>query len=357
MKIIKPITGMMKIITKLVYKRLFWGLLLTNVLVVVWYKAQHNEFGQMGAIPLPPSLRDVYLVNQRTRESVKNWIEDKDYASPPSLFNYGLPTHFRNMINLNVGNSPIGHDLVSWLGEHLIHNGARHVPRRLNYLEIGVSVGKCLMTQLEHFGRRAIVVAFDVEEINPSFAAMLQPGNPLVLGTWTEERLRPGAVTLRRIAGSPHVDTIKAFTSPSGGELRYLASDEFNLEGWLRLRALAGQSPFELIYSDAFHTYDALLFEAEQLLQLGLINFNNFAIVWDDCAGDMLTDAACPILQMLRKAGANAPKISFALYHIGGWLGVNEVEHGTCIATTLNLKDLHVQDADFSLLKNFAPCE
>ena len=339
--------------------------------MVVWYKAQHNEFGQMGAqasktlkskaIPLPPSLREVYLVNQRTRESVKNWIEDKDYASPPSLFNYGLPTHVRHMINVNVGNSPIGHDLVSWLGEHLIHNGARHVPRhqprRLNYLEIGVSVGKSLMTQLEHFGPRAIVVAFDVEEINPTFAAMLQPGNPLVLDTWTEERLRPGTVTLRRIAGSPHVDTIKAFTSPSGGELHYLASDEFNLEGWLRLRALAGQSPFELIYSDAFHTGDALLFEAKQLLQLGLINFNNFAIVWDDCVGDMLTDAACPILQILRKAGVHAPKISFAVYNIGGWLGVNEAEHGTCIATTLNLTDLHVQDADFSLLKNFAPCE
>ena len=175
-----------------IYKRLFWGLLLTNVLVVVWYKAQHNEFGQMGAQasktlksktnPLPPSLREVYLVNQRTRESVKNWIEDKDYASPPSRFNYGLRTHVSDMINLNVGNSPISPDLVSWLGEHLIHNGARHVPRhqprRLNYLEIGVSVGKCLMTQLEHFGPRAIVVGFDVEEINPTLAAMLQPGNP-----------------------------------------------------------------------------------------------------------------------------------------------------------------------------------
>lgn len=304
--------------------------------------------------PLQPSLRDVYAKNQATRASVKVWIDRAHWESPPSFFNYGLPAYALPKINLPVGGRPIGHDLVGLLGAQLQQQRAGQQERKLRYLEIGVSVGKCLMTQLQYFGPRAQTWAFDLEEINPTFAALLTPGTPALIDSWTEEQLEPGMKTLRRSSGQVHVDTIKAFSSPAGGELRYLAADEFNAIAWQRLRAHNAE-PFDLIYSDALHTPDALLFEASQLLHLSLVNLQGFAIVWDDCAGSMVTQAVCPILELLRKQ-PGVPLVHFARYSIGGWTGINEEEHGTCIATTLNLQELRARDADLAQLLRFKGC-
>ena len=253
-----------------------------------------------------------------------------------------------------MGSRPIGHDLVGLLGTQLQQQYAGQQERKLSYLEIGVSVGKCLMTQLQYFGPRAQTWAFDLEEINPTFANLLTPGTPALLDSWTEEQLLPSMKTLRRSPSQLHVDTIKTFLSPAGGELRYLAADEFNAFAWQRLRTHNAE-PFDLIYSDALHTPDALLFEASQLLHLNLVNLKGFAIVWDDCAGSMVTQAVCPILELLRKQ-PGVPQVHFARYSIGGWTGINEEEHGTCIATTLNLQELRARDADLAQLPRFKGC-
>lgn len=305
--------------------------------------------------PLQPTLREVFTLNQVTRAGVKTWITAENWASPPSLYNYGLPSFIFPKVGLPVGGHPIGHDLISLLGTQLQlqHSGQGH---KLRYLEIGVSVGKCLFTQLQYFGSRAQIVAFDVEEINPTFAAMLAPSNPAVIDSWTEEQLKPGVLTQRRAPEHFHIDTIKAFVSPAGGELHYLAADEFNEVGWQKLRSLSSD-PFSLVYSDAFHTPEALLYEAGKLLQLRLLNTKGFALVWDDCDGTMVSQAVCPIVELLRKAQPKGdPRVHFARYRMGGWVGVHEEEHGTCVATTLDLPELRARDADFARLPRFHAC-
>jgi len=293
------------------------------------------------------TLAAAHLKNQQTRAKVTSWIERSDWDA--ALFHYGLPAGVFHLVNLDVGPSPINHDLVSFLG------AALHAvqPRKLHYLEIGVSVGKCIYTQLQFFGRDAVVVAFDVEDINPTFEKLLSPRETSVLDTWTEERLVPGVTTTRRAAGAERRDSMKSFVSPAGGELRYLASDEFNLEGW---RHLAQQKlVFDLVYSDALHTPEALLFEAQQLAELGLINVaEHFAIVWDDCEGDMVTRAVCPILAQLRERAAH--EVYFDIFLIGGWLGKHEILHNTCVATTLQLDKLRQQDALLGALNRVALC-
>lgn len=285
------------------------------------------------------SLQECYERNQVTRYSVLSWISRDDWMSPPSLFNYGLPDHVFHLVNLDVGEFPIGHDLISFLGTHL--QSHLSTQSRLNFLEIGVSVGKSLMTQLQFFGENALVMAFDVEDINPTFENMLSPGDHLMLDSFTDEKLVQGAKTLRRKSGSQRVDTIKQFFSPSGGELRYLSTDEFNILGWDHLQKQG--IIFDLIYSDAFHEPSALLFEAEQLLTRGLVNLNAFAIVWDDCDGDMVNKGVCPILDKLKiKVGSNV--LYSGVFKIGGWLGVHEELHSTCIMSTLPLYKIWQED-------------
>jgi hypothetical protein len=293
------------------------------------------------------TLKEAYVTNERTRSSVTSWIDRADWEAPPSFFNYGLPHWAYPWVNLPVGAHPVGHDLISFLGAQL------RSPRRLHYLEVGVSVGKCLFTQLQFFGKGALVMAFDLEEINPAFERLLTPAKPPVLASWTEERLRPGVNTQRRVPGHEHVDTIKAFTSPAGGELRYLSSDEFNAVGWEHLQKQG--IAFDLIYSDALHTPDALLFEATQLLERGLINHKQFAFVWDDCEGTMVEGAVCPILAQLRKV-PGAPPVHFNIFKIGGWMGDNEAKHHTCVATTLDLSALRKGDAALAALERVSAC-
>jgi hypothetical protein len=289
--------------------------------------------------PRQISLRDCYQRNQQTRNSVISWISHDNWQSPPSLFNYGLPDKFFFHVNLDVGTLPIGHDLISFIGTHL----RLSIPtsRGLNFLEIGVSVGKCLLTQLEFFGENALVVAFDIEDINPTFANLLMPGSPMVLDNFTDESLVPGMTSLRRQPGSKRFDTIKRYFSPSGGELRYLSTDEFNIAGWEHLQKQ--RIVFDLIYSDAFHQPSALIYEAEQLLLRGLINLNQFAIVWDDCGGEVLMNGVCPIIDLL-SGKEGIPALTAGIFKIGGWLGVHEEPHSTCIISTLPLQKLWRDD-------------
>jgi hypothetical protein len=197
------------------------------------------------------------------------------------------------------------------------------------------------MTQLQFFGESALVVAFDVEDINPTFADMLVSDSLAVLDNFTGERLVPGMTTLRRHPGTERVDTITRFYSPSGGELRYLSTDEFNIVGWEHLQKQ--EIVFDLIYSDAFHQPSALIYEAEQLLLRGLINLNRFAIIWDDCGGSVLISGVCPIIELLRqKVGMST--LTAGIFNIGGWLGVNEDLHPTCVVSTLPLEKLWQED-------------
>ena len=71
--------------------------------------------------------------NRKTLASVANWIELEHWNSPPSIYNYGLPERVLHLIN-----KPISHDVTEadLLCQFALDLG------NVNYLEIGVSVGK-----------------------------------------------------------------------------------------------------------------------------------------------------------------------------------------------------------------------
>jgi hypothetical protein len=94
-------------------------------------------------------------------------------------------------------------------------------------LEIGVSVGKCLLAQLKFLGPSSVVYAFDVEDINPTFERLLtHVDTPASL---SEETMAKGHRTMRRRGTRQLTDTIKHFTtrSDAGGHSDNMGSHLF----------------------------------------------------------------------------------------------------------------------------------
>ena len=76
---------------------------------------------------------NIIRYNRQTLNSVKNWINRTDWETPQSIFNYGLPDSIYHLINLPIDENITEVDIIcKYLTEF----------PKVNYLEIGVSVGK-----------------------------------------------------------------------------------------------------------------------------------------------------------------------------------------------------------------------
>src|ERR1700722_13500083 len=90
-------------------------------------------------------------VNREPLQLIDNWIDDKAFAA--SFFNYGVPDFIKAVIN-----EPIG-DAVTYTDVMLLI--ARKYFERVNYLEIGVSVGKNFFQLLRSLPK-ADLTGFDI---------------------------------------------------------------------------------------------------------------------------------------------------------------------------------------------------
>jgi hypothetical protein len=296
-------------------------------------------------VSVPATLEEVRLVNEHTRQSVSNWIQRSDWEMVSdggrSQYWYGLPPHAFTKINLPVGGYPIQHDLISYISTLLT--------TRIVYLEIGVSVGKGLYTQLNFLGHDSDVVALDIEDINPTLERMLEPTqSTAVVKRWDAKRQvgREGTVKQYRARDG------------KGARLTYVAGDEFDDETWVQLRRQTEtslKSKFNLILSDAMHSEEALVAEINQIIKHDLIDTTApFAVLWDDCDGAM-AETFWNVLgpRLDEYAGA---KLTHSRVKVYGWLGVHEQggrKHGTCISMSGSATDLVARanrlDHSFSL--------
>ena len=228
------------------------------------------------------------------------------------------------------------HDFVSFLALSMESS----IGRRIQYLEIGASVAKCLYTQINIFPPSASVFAFDIEDINPTLAEWFDQQE--TQDSWIEEELLEGHWTMRRkpqrIAQGLGKDTIKLFTKGGGGfpNLTYLAADEFNKHAWMKLSAL--KPSFNMILSDAMHTLEALMFEWRMIVKGSILDLNNFTVVWDDCQGGLRRSFYTIVkhTSIAKQEGL----LCHAVLKIHGWMGIHEYPHSTCVMTTLDLRSL-----------------
>jgi len=148
---------------------------------------------------------------------------------------------------------------------------------RPSYLELGVSAGKNLYALAPH-----------VQDLGGT-----------ITGVDIEER-------------SPVLDGIR---------MRYVRGDLLKPAAW---DALAGGCQYDLVFSDACHTPEALRREGEELRR-GLLSRRG-TIVWDDIEGN----AQGPMWDEVRRI-ADALRAGPHHMLLNGWLGEHEGPHGVAM--------------------------
>lgn len=291
-----------------------------------------NLIDEMGGSSPAMDLLDVYKLNQNTRNAISYWITQE--VLDQSLVNYGLGPPVASLA-LDTGKDPIQHDFVSQLGSRLQAAG-----QQVNYLEIGVSVLKGIHTQSGFF-HNSTITAFDVEDPNTIIERLWD--DKTTIDSWA-------ASPLRAEHGRAQ-DYVNQYRGPNSNTLYYVAGNAFDKPSYERIKSnvVAKHGPMNLILSDAWHTGESVSTEINMLIEEGIIDTgNDFAMVWDDCGGDIqrkkdiytsFQEAIAPKLHALfagHGVGAKRPTC-MGRFTIPGWVGQNEFSHSTCVFTTLDL--------------------
>jgi len=290
------------------------------------------------------TLREVADHNAKWRSKVaqseQGWITEANIER--SVFDYGMsrtPLAMRTRLIGNEGDSPLQHDMISWLGLQT----AAMAP--LEYLEIGVSVLKGVSTQL-HAWRNATVTAFDVEDPNPTQASHW--GEPEFVAQWPlsgprnkDQYKKPSGVTVRpsEFLTNDSVRHWPATAATRHNRVYYVASDATDPTGWTRMaavRAERGLRPFNLIFSDGLHTPGALVTEFRQFKRAGMLatpHEGPLTVIWDDCGYALWQSVNKHVDEFARAIGRE--RLCFATFQIPGWTGTKDGSQTTCILSSL----------------------
>jgi len=250
--------------------------------------------GMTAALDVDPGiLREVKSANRAFLASVPQWIEDSDYQN--SIFNYGLAASVRDYLNDPMTDETTYSDLISTL--------AKCAGSSLRYLELGVSVGKNF-AQVMHSAHGAQLTGFDIENVNPTLEKMLT---------------KVGSVEWATMEGSKRKtsSTLTSYThAANSNQVRYLAGDIFDDNSWERLRG----GSFNMIFSDAFHSAEALLKEWEMIKKTDILSRDGFVMLWDDLGSRAMRFAYYRIVEELRRAQKRGA-VSAGIRMYRGWLG------------------------------------
>lgn len=245
----------------------------------------------------PEQITPVIRQNRAVLSSVPRWIDDSVYDH--SIFQYGLPAALKLLIDKPLSSEVTYTDALCFLLTRL--------SKPVRYLELGVSVGKNFF-QVANSLQNSSLTGFDIEEINPILEARFSDRTPISRWATMETSTKKGesSLTSYRLQSN---------------EVRYLSGDIFDEGSWARL---AGEK-FNVIFSDAFHSPDALRFEYEMLKRYRLIADEQFIMMWDDLGGGMTREFFHIYDAMQLEHGLTSANLSLNAYR--GWLGEYVAKH------------------------------
>ncbi|GAA0559461.1 class I SAM-dependent methyltransferase [Chitinophaga japonensis] len=248
-------------------------------------------------------MAELIKMNRAALQLVPDWIDEE--AMKDSCFSYGVPDFIRGDINYDIGEELTYTDLMLYLSR-------KHFPE-LNYLEIGVSVGKNFF-QLLHGRNQGQFTGYDIEEINPVLGRMLEYQGKT---EWDTPRS-----SIKKKQSSLSSFTYKNMP------VRYLSADVWDENSWARLKG----ERFNMVFSDALHTPEAILFEFEMLVKYNLLA-DRFIIVWDDLVGKMKKS----FFKIIQKYDSAYKIEDIYFLHINGWIGKHEPPHSVGMIANFKL--------------------
>jgi hypothetical protein len=242
-------------------------------------------------------------INRQTLQLVDNWIDDKAFAA--SVFNYGVPDFIKQVINKPIGDTVTYTDLMTRIAKKYFDH--------VNYLEIGVSVGKNFFQLLKALDR-ASLTGFDIEEINPVLGHQL---SFLQKSEWPTPR---GSVKKKN-------SSLNTYTA-GDKNVAYLSADVWDEASWEKLKG----NKYNIVFSDALHSPKAILFEFKMLEKYQLLD-DRFVIVWDDLVGKMQDS----FYKIIRRYNEVYGIRDIYLLKVNGWVGEHEEPHTVGIISNFTL--------------------
>ena len=242
--------------------------------------------------------------NRTSLELVDDWIDE--HAFKNSWFQYGVPDFIKKDINKHLGDNTTYTDLMLVI--------ARNYFPGLNYLEIGVSVGKNFF-QVLNAVHGSTFTGFDIEEINPVLEKKL---NLIDHKEW---------VTPVSSIKKSH-SSLKQY-SYGDNQVKYICADVWDENSWAKLE----RNKFNMVFSDALHNTEAILFEFEMLVKYNLLDAR-FVIVWDDLVGKMKNS----FFKIIKKYHDRFGIRDTYLLNVNGWIGVNETPHSVGIISNFSFE-------------------
>lgn len=258
------------------------------------FRSDHILSGRIKA----SRLQQVIFQNRHALGLISDWFSPG--LIEKSVFRYGVNPEVEPLLNLELDNECTHADLLACFGV------ASSEPRK--YLELGVSVGKTFW-QILNTCSPCECWAFDIEEINPVLKLH-----------FIEQSREEWPSPSNSIKKTP--SSISRFIFPPNGiQVVYVCADIIDERAWERL---AGNN-YNLVFSDALHTPQALEFEWSQMTRLKIFNPAEVVVMWDDLDGkmrDWFKAKQAAIAAHLAVAPANVGTL-----YLNGWLGRREFPH------------------------------
>jgi hypothetical protein len=255
---------------------------------------------------------DIINFNRRTLSGVKQWITRSDWETPPSIFNYGLPNSIFHLIDLPINETVTEVDMIcKYLGEF----------PKINYLEIGVSVGKTFYQVIkyaaEHFNTNVYksFSCIDIEKINPTLEKLFDDmyGNKSVTLSNTDDT---NVNSIRKQKNN--------FVTVWDNHIRYYEADEFDKNIWTTMN-----TQYNFIFSDAYHAPHALINEYTNIKNNNLLDPEGFIYCFDDLESYSEGPMWKAVKQISHDIQTQYPQFNVTVEHlnINGWIGQHESKH------------------------------
>lgn len=250
-------------------------------------------------------MSEIINQNRKSLDLVNEWIDEDAFKN--SFFSYGVPDFIKPHINKPINHSVTYSDLMLYV--------SRQYFEKINYLEIGVSLGKNFF-QMLHGNNGAGFTGFDIEEINPVLEKQLHFKEKT---EWTTP-----ADSIKKTNSS-----LKKFEF-NGMDVDYLCADVWDENSWAKLEG----NHFNIIFSDALHSPKAILFEFEMLVKYDLLD-KKFVIIWDDLVGKMKNS----FFKIIEKYDKKYEIEEIYLMNMNGWIGDNEAPHTVGLISNFKLEN------------------
>lgn len=244
-------------------------------------------------------LKGIVSSNRKSLNVINTWITGETLKS--SIYNYGIPENLVEKINKDIGEELTYSDIMLYLSSYI---------KNINYLELGVSCGKNFY-QVINFLENSNITGVDIEEINPNLEELI--GNGSIISSWMSDnnfvsmKLSPSSLKEYKIEESRNL-------------VNYYSADIWDEFLWKKL----SEKKFNLIFSDAFHSEEALIHEYKMMKEFDLID-EEFVIIYDDLHYGSMKKTVQDIATDF--SNTRNQKFDLKFFLVNGWCGVHESKH------------------------------